>query len=68
MSDTLRRLSAIPMVGYRNLLLTLQTMREEIISYSDGGVSEHRVAETIEQTGDYQLFRWWGIGTLRGLY
>ena len=53
------------MVGYRNDAAGLPVGAGEVISHSDGGVSEQAGDGGLQPGGGYQSFRWWGIGTER---
>ena len=57
--------SSVPMVGCRNPLAPLTVALGECIKCSDGGVSEQCFSSSPVRTGVYQVFRWWGVGTLR---
>ncbi len=57
--------SSVPMVGCRNHGAHGRIDGLECIKCSDGGVSEPRRYARAASTGVYQVFRWWGVGTLQ---
>ena len=59
-----KSVSSVPMVGCRNAEHVPAERTLECIKCSDGGVSERIITSKHWRDRVYQVFRWWGVGTV----